>query len=484
MAVNATAVWRVRAAGNNANGAGYDAAISGAGTDYSQQDTAQATGTHGASSNTTTFVDSTANAFTSAMVGNAIWIATGGGTVGAYFVTGYTSASTVTIDRAPGTVTSGSWKLGGAWANPWTNTTANIVPGNKVYIRGAGSNYPGTNDYTTTGFVGPVSGDTTNGYVRFIGENGRPRLQGNGLMFYNFSFVWFENLYITTSGTNANDNGMISSAVGQDAQRSVIYNCIFDQNGYDIGAAGGSSNKFSGHIEGCEIFSSVAPRGTQTYPAIYLGPYACAAVNNNIHDTNSYGIYLKSMANIVGNVIANCRLDGIVTQFENAGWLGLISGNTFSGNGGSGGITIANIGNLAGLNITNNIFANHTGVGQAGITYSGGGTNATNDRIAGLIVGNAFYNNTAHTSGFDVPAGNTSGTDPQFISLTNENFGVGSNMAALATPLPSGNGLGGSKVATVSNLAPGAAQIAATGSTTYVINKITTLFLQGDDYAP
>ncbi len=122
MAINASAVWRVRPGGSNVNGGGYDAAISGAGTDYSQQDAAQVSGTAGTAAGTTTFTDATANNFTSAMIGNAIWIASGAGfTAGAYFVTGFTSSSIVTLDRSPGTGSAAVWKLGGAWADFWTN---------------------------------------------------------------------------------------------------------------------------------------------------------------------------------------------------------------------------------------------------------------------------------------------------------------------------------------------------------------------------
>ena len=53
----------------------------GPGTDYSQQDSAQASGTNGSNSGTT-FTDSTANAFTSVMPGNALYITGGGATTG------------------------------------------------------------------------------------------------------------------------------------------------------------------------------------------------------------------------------------------------------------------------------------------------------------------------------------------------------------------------------------------------------------------
>ena len=144
----------------NTNGGGYDPGISGAATDYSQQNSAQASGTHGTTTGTTTFTDATALAFTSAMVGNAIYITGTGQTTGWYFVTAYSSSSVVTLDRSPGTGTLATWHLGGGWAD-FTNlvSTGPLVAGNTVYALGSGTPNPAsyTYDYTvaSTIAVGP-----------------------------------------------------------------------------------------------------------------------------------------------------------------------------------------------------------------------------------------------------------------------------------------------------------------------------------------
>src|SRR5271166_746827 len=158
MAVNATAVWRVRPSGSNTNGGGYDSGIAGAGTDYSQQNTAQATGTLGTAAGTTAFSDA-GGAFTAVMIGNALWIASGAGfTAGAYFITGYTSATAITLDRSPGTGTVANWAVGGAWADPSTrfdtssSPASPVVAGNIIYVLGSGTPNPAsyTYDYDIT----------------------------------------------------------------------------------------------------------------------------------------------------------------------------------------------------------------------------------------------------------------------------------------------------------------------------------------------
>src|SRR5277367_6296433 len=134
MAVAASAIWRIRPSGSNTNGGGYDVASYPGGTDYSRQNSPQATGTLGTAAGTATFTDA-GGAFTSLMVGNALWIASGTGfTVGAYFVITFNSSTSVVLDRSPGTGSAAHWALGGGWADPATNTssTGPLVPGNVV----------------------------------------------------------------------------------------------------------------------------------------------------------------------------------------------------------------------------------------------------------------------------------------------------------------------------------------------------------------
>ena len=83
MAVNSTAIWYVQnnptaaSTGNDNNGAGWDPAISGAGTNYGLRATSPYTPTDLAASQNSSTLTSAAAGFTSAMVGNAIKIRSG-----------------------------------------------------------------------------------------------------------------------------------------------------------------------------------------------------------------------------------------------------------------------------------------------------------------------------------------------------------------------------------------------------------------------
>jgi hypothetical protein len=422
MAVLATAIWRVRPSGNNVNGGGYDPGIAGAATDYSQQNSAQASGSNGTATGTTTFVDATANAFTSAMIGNAIWIASGAGfTVGAYFVTAFTSASTVTLDRSPGTGTVAVWKLGGGWADFWTNTVAsstNVVPGNTIFILGSGTPNPSsyTFDYTLTTANFLVIGSSsasivwandpgTPGYVAppsTVGGMPVIRVSGTGAFKVgNFCYSTFQGLWFVANSATL-DTGVLLNLGA-----SVIYGCVFDQNGFDTAVVGVSGNDI---LIGCEVFSSVAPISTSTRPAVgdFEGFASWYVDKCNIHDTVGPGISMGAQCTLTNSIIAKCHSDGIAV-IDNS-YTVFIMNNTIDGNTGNG-ITCNKAPSVA---IMSNIISNHTGGGKAGIAVS--------TAITGIVDFNIYYNNTTDISGSSYGPHDTHGGSNPYVGQSTENY--------------------------------------------------------------
>jgi hypothetical protein len=479
MAVNATAVWRVRPGGSNTNGGGFDAAISGAGTDYSQQDAAQLSLTDIACSNTPT-VTSATGGFTSAMVGNAVWLTGGGATAGPYFITARASTNSITVDRSPGTIAAGSGKVGGAWADFWTNPTSTApVGGNTVYIRGSGSDNPSVADYTAVGtgtFLSGASGSNT-ALLKFIGENGRPRIALEG-MFYQYGYCYFQNLYIQKTHAGF-DGGNGNAMFFQTAYNgSNFYDCVFDLNGYDLPAAisGGSFIK-------CEIFSSIAARGTTVSNALVPVGSSTAQIVYKclIHDAWNGPLFGRNGV-IAKSVIANMAGTAIYCQNGFAGTedRALITGNTLIGSSAanSNGIYLASAADAILMSITDNIIANFSGTGAVGLNI-GVGSAASNAATLVICEDNQFYNNTADTANFTLSASNTTGTNPSFASTANEDYTPSAAAAAIGFPI---NRLAGKASMTDSSVVGAIQPAASGGSTTYVINRITNLF--GDDYAP
>lgn len=434
MAIGSTAIWRVRIGGSNTNGGGYDASIAGAGTDYSQQDAAQLTHVDGVGNGTTTFTSALGN-FTSAMVGNGLYISGGTLTAGWYFIITFNSATSVVLDRSPGTGTGGTYAVGGAWADPWANVTSTgpLVPGNIIYVRGAGSDNPGSNDYTKSGgsYVTPTSGNTTVGLIKFIGENGRPRLSSDGLMYYNYIAVSFENFYFTASGTSNGQLGILNQQGG--AQSGTIINCVFDQNGKDITCA-----TINGLMMGCECFSSTTNSGAAgTNAAIKTTNYGAIVDGCNIHDVWGDGVtFANDMETLTNSIIAKCTGNGVTLPASTSYFRGHVSRNTIDGNKGHA-VTVAATSGLIAYDFYGNLITNHTGAGKYGINVAAG-TTAVNDATKMFWDFNWFYNNTANYNAISGGPHDTTGTDPKYKSQSTEDYTLTGASTALNNGFPTG----------------------------------------------
>lgn len=136
MSIPADTIWETRQNGSDTLcGGGFSVANKGAtGVDYSVQAFAQYTYSANLSATGTTTL--TGVGFTNDILGNVLLI-TG---QGKYCVTGFTSSTTITVDRALGTFSGGTGYLGGAFASPGWACSA-LVPGNTVYIKYSATPY-------------------------------------------------------------------------------------------------------------------------------------------------------------------------------------------------------------------------------------------------------------------------------------------------------------------------------------------------------
>lgn len=402
MTINPTAIWRVRPSGSNANGGGYDPGIASPGTDYSQQNAAHVTFNGTTITATTAGVGATITitGYTPAAtdVANAVQIS--GGTnfiVGFYYIVS-TGVGTWTLDRncTTGAGSAMTGAMGGGWADFWTNTTANIVPGNTVYILGSGTPNPSsyTYDYSPSIFT-PVSGDnSTGGLITFANDPETPsykaapdttggmptiRTPASNPIFFAGNYLKFSGLYFVYRDAG-NGQGCIQACT-----YSTMYGCVCDQFGFD--------NRFCSlsnyRIIGCEVFSSVAPGGPGTLAAIYGNPLI--AIGCNVHDTVGPGMFGYN-AVILSNIISKCRGYGINERDSAAPYV--IANNTVDANTGSGIVIEAQF-TLNMIPVYNNIISNHTTGGTYGLTIEAG-TQAQNDLVKAFVDYNIFYNNSTN----------------------------------------------------------------------------------------
>ena len=414
MAVGASTVWRIRAGGNNANGAGFDSTISGAGTDYTQQDAAQLSVTDIACSSTTT-VTSATGGFTSAMIGNAIRITGGGATSGYYFITAVTDTNTITVDRTPGSVSGGTGKVGGSAASPETapfllaaNSTGNkMVPGNTVYIRGSGSQDPASADYTFSSFCYQVAGDTTSGKIKFIGENGRPRLDGIGLWYHNANYCRFEELAFKAASATQTAFG-VASLTNHD-----FINCLMDAGNLDLTML---KLKSSTAIN-CEIRGHTSrPSSSATNHLVLLDQYNGRLLGCHIYNSRARGV--SGFGDIVSSVIHDCLSDGVAITGSVNGVGSHVTGNVIDDNDGHG-INVLLAEDASQSKIYNNVITNHATSGKKGLRVNTGIT-TVNDKLLWADY-NAFYNNAANYENISAGANDVSlSADPYTDSSTGD----------------------------------------------------------------
>jgi hypothetical protein len=417
MAIGQNTQWRIRVGGDNLNSGGFDPTISGAGTDYTDQDAPQLSltdlATGGAGSTT---LSSAAGGFTSAMIGNCIRIASGTNFVaGYYFVTAYGSANSVTLDRSPspsGSGSGGTGRLGGAFSGIENfNTggglalpaiTSPLAPGHTVYVRGSGSDNPSTVDYVYTTYWQPPIGEVGK-RIRWFGYNGRPSISYPGLWMFSPGYTSVTNFKFVTSSDGYVGHGAVSGSGG-----IVIENCYFDQAGYD--AAVGTAQIWSN----CYVFNS----GSKTAGifAVVRAIYYASVINNIIvRDCRGPAISVISSTIITNCQIFNNGNHGINVVYE-AGRGGAIINNTINGNGGHG-IYADNVEFLSGIHINNNIITNHTASGKYGIYVTSPSTDAA-DRAKLTCDYNTYYNNTAHLHNMSHGENDLINVDPQFIDPT------------------------------------------------------------------
>lgn len=298
MAIPSTTVWEVQTGGTDTNGGAY----SSGGTDYSLVTTKRtATGsndstTDGVANNTTTFTSATA-AFTSALIGNIIYLQGGTGSLAATrrHVVSVTNATTIVLDASVATGTGITMNIGGCLAS-LGESGRNKTGGNTIWIK-AGS-------YSITSATANVSGGCWSlndvfyieGYQTTRGDLGtKPVLTASGIT--NFIMIsttggnggksLIRNLTLDgaslTTGRGISSFGSVESITFQnfagvyafnDGGGAAIANCTF------TGCTGNNTILIaSGRMIGCLIYGNTNASVCITVSS-YSSLFNCVAYNN------------------------------------------------------------------------------------------------------------------------------------------------------------------------------------------------------------
>lgn len=400
MAVGKDTVWRIRPGGDETNGGGFDSTISGAGTDYTDQDSAQLSLTDlacTAAANTT--LTSATGGFTSAMIGNCIRIdASVSGTNfidGYFFITGHTDTNTVTIDRTCNNgsdASSGTGKVGGAHAdmrNYSDSGTATaplvsspVVAGNTVKMLGTKAVDPVLTtdvEYTQSGYYSFPDGDPNgDGVITLEGygaSDERPLISVNGLLMHAFNDWIVKRIKIQLTSNSNGSFGIING-------RNLVLDCIIDQDGNNV--VGTKSAAL--HSEFKNSGSTTATASAAIIPSLYNRLVAY----NYIHDWRGGGIEMASgiIGHVNNNVIADCGDHGIqVTGNVAKTWLQKVFGNSVHGCTGDG-IRILSYPNVI---VRDNVVTDCTAYGIHFVSMTAADIDKFHQAHSG---NNAVYNNT------------------------------------------------------------------------------------------
>jgi hypothetical protein len=250
---------------------------------------------------------------------------------------------------------------GSSWINAWTNIQSafdTAVAGDVVFCRG-------TQTISARVDIDTNQGNTTSGFIYFIGCNAsgtndgtRFTIDGNnaaidGLyMNSDLSYVWLENIGVTRCGGYGFYN---NSGAGT---KWVMNNCAFNYNGSGLRTMGLSRSTY---------FRCVA-RNNTNYGFALMGTVnlmlACCIHHNGSHGVNCNG---SAPGILLHNLIYKNGGDGI---YEHAGASGvaLIYGNTIDSNGGNG-ILISSA--ASHVPIIANRITNHITAGKYAINCNG-----------------------------------------------------------------------------------------------------------------
>lgn len=329
MAIGAGTIWRVRIGGADTNAGCFDPTVSGAGTDYTDQDSPQLSVTDLACSGTPwTTLTSATGGFTSAMIGNGIVISGGSNfTAGRYIITGRTDTNTITVDRAAGATgacSGGTGKVGGAMASMLTpNASGYAVDGNIIYVRGQGSNNPSGVDYALSSYISGVAG------VSYVGYNGRPKVSYTGILLNACTRCTISNFSFVMSAASYTTFGVISGTGGG----NLLYDCVVDQAGFD------ATMLTSASAINCSFINT----GTQTVGTKYTivdpsGQTYGEVIKNCLIKDQRFGAISGGSfrTHVLDTVIQNCGGNAIYIGLTGANNAGLIMGNTVYGGKGHG----------------------------------------------------------------------------------------------------------------------------------------------------
>lgn len=401
MALSANSVFEVQTGGNDTNGGGF--VTGAAGTDYSLVAAKRtATGSNDSTTDAvavgTGVITSVTAAFTSAIVGNIIYLQGGTGVLAAgwYQVITFTSATSITVDRNVAAGTGITMNIGGALASPGMAGGVGLVSGNIIYIKaGTYTIASATINIATGCFSSSLTILQLQGYQTTRGDLGTaPLLQASGIS----TFTVITSTGGSSSIININIDGASLTSSRAFVCRAIVYQCS---------VMNCTNSAFNESIS--TLFSKCTATGCSTVSPFLSGNFLnCIAYDNTIA---GFTLASRNVNRCISDSNSGATSDGFIISGSDP--ISII--NCVAYNNGRDGFRN---GNSNGVMLNNCIGESNAGFGI---------NNQSNVDV--ILLNNATYNNTS--GGISLGAGKANlnigavaGSGSFFIDAPNQNFAL------------------------------------------------------------
>lgn len=432
MALSAAVVWEVRpTVGSDSNGGGFDSSVTSPGTDYSQQDSAQFTGTLGTASGTAAFTDA-GHSFTSADVGNLICIASGSGFTTGWYTVVSVATGIATLDRSPGTGTVAHWALGGALLtlqNLINNSVA--TNGNTYYIKATGSvvlvNYSGNLGIQSAfgrpavyAFIGYTSTRGDGGRATITTATNSVTLIGADNLKASFTNI----LFSTTAGTPA--VGITQS--GSDFPSVMFTNCKFTGFTQALNCSARTLTMIDVEVTACTSSTGAIVINSNQIAAHFAGCYMHANTGPAVTMTASGGGYngtlLFTFTVLYANGTGVSGQSAVNSNDSSAAWV-FVNSALVSNTGDGVSIGASSGANYCPVALVSCVIENNGGYGVNVGTAATAGSNSWGNITNGAS--NAYRNNTSgDRNNFPVLPGDVTLTAEPFNNISSGDFTLNS----------------------------------------------------------
>ena len=312
MALSASSVFEVRTVGDDTNGGGFVTGASG--TDYSQQDAKNTAGsnisTTDAVGNGTTTITSATASFTSAIVGNIIYLQGGTGSLaaGRYQVTTFTNSITIVVDRIVAAGTGITMNIGGAVVSLGilgSSTATILVVGNRIWIKSGTYTISSATINISGGCFSTTSSVAIEGYNSTRGDLGTKPILQVGAGVASATVINFTSLYGYVKNISVDGNAQTASKGINLDSGGICYACK---------ALNCINGGFQSTVNSAQ-FILCSATGCATTPAFNaLNCYGCVAFSNTVTGFSTSSAGISSYRNCISYSNTGATTDGFNTN--------------------------------------------------------------------------------------------------------------------------------------------------------------------------